>query len=114
MVSTLYKILPQGLWDGFLENGIFDGSPFDLADGFIHFSTHEQAKETARLHFAGQDNLMLVAVTAAGLGDRLVFEPSRNGALFPHLYARLPISSVLWAEPLLLGPDGVHIFPERF
>jgi uncharacterized protein (DUF952 family) len=113
-VSIVYKILPQVLWDEILKAGIFDGSPFDLADGFIHFSTHEQAKETARLYFAGQDHLVLMAVDVAGLGDQLVFEPSRNGALFPHLYGRLTVSSVLWAEPLLLGADGIHIFPERF
>ena len=62
-----------------------------VADGFIHFSTAEQAVETAARHFAGQDDLLLIAVDAAALGDALKYEVSRGGALFPHLYAPLPL-----------------------
>ena len=67
----------------------FDGAPIDLADGFIHFSTAGQVDETAARHFAGQAGLLLVAVDAAALGAALKYEPSRGGALFPHLYAPL-------------------------
>lgn len=86
--------------------------PVDLADGFIHFSTGDQVVETAARHFEGQDDLLLVAVDATALGDKLVYEPSRGGALFPHLYAPLPLEAVLWEKPLPLRPDGQHSFPE--
>ncbi|NOU04665.1 MAG: DUF952 domain-containing protein, partial [Hyphomicrobiaceae bacterium] len=76
------------------------------------FSTAEQSAETAAKHFAGQSNLVLVAFDADTLGPNLKWEPSRGGALFPHLYAALPTASALWVKPLPLGPDGHHIFPD--
>ena len=84
----------------------------DLEDGFIHFSTAAQAPETAARHFAGQADLLLIAVEADALGSALRYEVSRGGALFPHLHAPLPLSAVRWAKPLPLGADGRHVFPE--
>lgn len=112
MQRTVYKIAPAALWEEARAQGVFKGAPVDLADGFIHFSTREQAEETARRHFAGQENLLLVAVDAGLLGEHLVMEPSRGGALFPHLYAPLDLSAVKWVRPLPLGADGSHRFPE--
>jgi uncharacterized protein (DUF952 family) len=113
MTDIVYKIVPDTLWRQAKEKGVFEGAEIDLRDGYIHFSTAAQARETARLHFAGQTGLILVAVDAPPLGEALKFEPSRGGDLFPHLYAPLSISSVLWEMPLLLGVDGQHAFPEK-
>lgn len=112
MPKTIYKIVPSSLWQNAKETGIFKGAAIDLTDGYIHFSTAAQAKETAARHFIGQSDLLLVAVDGDALGDRLVYEASRGGDLFPHLYAALPLSAVLWEKPLPLGPDGAHQFPE--
>jgi uncharacterized protein (DUF952 family) len=112
MTETIYKIVPASLWHQAREKGVFDGSPVDIADGFIHFSTATQSVETAARHFSGQTDLLLVAIDGAALGEKLVFEPSRGGDLFPHLYAPLPLTAVLWNRPLPLGADGVHVFPE--
>lgn len=112
MASILYKIVPEAVWRKAQDAGVFEGAAVDLADGYIHFSTASQVRETAARHFAGQTGLLLVAVDAAALGDALVFEPSRGGDLFPHLYAHLPLSAVVWQQPLPLGPDGAHVFPE--
>ena len=106
----IYKIVPRGLWQSAEAAGVFLGAPVDLADGFIHFSTAEQARETAARHFAGQRDLLLAAVDADRLGAALRWEPSRGGALFPHLYAPLAIADVLWVKPLPLGADGAHDF----
>jgi len=111
MTRTIYKICPERLWRKAEKAGRFDGAPIDLADGYIHFSTGEQAKETAAKHFAGQADLVLVAVDAEPLGDALKWEVSRGGALFPHLYAPLDPAGVLWVKPLPLGADGSHVFP---
>ncbi|MEM9050181.1 MAG: DUF952 domain-containing protein [Pseudomonadota bacterium] len=108
----MYKIFRAGEWTAFAAAGLTDGAPVDLADGFIHFSTAAQAPETAARHFAGEAGLVLAAVDAATLGAALRWEPSRGGALFPHLYARLPIAAVLWHAPLPLGTDGQHVFPQ--
>lgn len=112
MTTLIYKIAPQALWRQAEADGVFAGAPVDLADGYIHFSTAAQVRETAARHFAGQDGLVLVAVDAGGLGEALKWEPSRGGALFPHLYAALDPAAALWVRPLPLGADGAHIFPE--
>jgi uncharacterized protein (DUF952 family) len=107
----IYKICPAALWCDAEAKGRFDGAPVDLADGYIHFSTAEQVTETAAKHFATESDLVLVAVEAARLGQALKWEPSRGGALFPHLYRRLAIADVVWDKSLPLGATG-HIFPE--
>lgn len=112
MSDTIYKIVPASLWQAARQQGRFEGAPVDLADGFIHFSTAAQAPETAAKHFSGQTDLLLVAIDGAALGAALVYEPSRGGQLFPHLYGALPLDAVLWEKPLPLGADGRHVFPE--
>lgn len=106
----IYKITPEAPWRAAEADGSFTGAPVDAADGYIHFSTAEQARETAARHFAGQSDLLLVAVEAAALGAALRWEPSRGGALFPHLYGPLPMSAVRAVHRLPLHPEG-HRFP---
>ena len=98
-------------WEAARVRGVYSGSSQDAADGFIHFSTAEQLPESARKHRAGQSGLVLLAVDPALLGDALRWEPSRQGALFPHLYGELPLSAVRWVREVLLGPDGLQILP---
>ena len=105
------KSAPRPLWREAERQGVFRGSEHDLRDGFIHFSTAEQAAETAARHFAGQDDLLLIAVDSARLGSALKWEPSRGGALFPHLYGALALAAVRKIEPLPLAADGRHAFP---
>ena len=92
--------------------GVYTGSPVDRADGFIHFSTARQMRETAARHFAGQADLVLVSFDDIAFGDKLIYEPSRGGGLFPHLYGPLETSLALAVVLLPLGPDGRHVFPE--
>ncbi len=107
----IYKILRRPEWDAFRAAGQTAGAPVDLADGFIHFSAAPQLAETAAKWFANESDLVLVAFDADALGDALKWEPSRGGALFPHLYRKLNLSEVLWDKSLPLGATG-HIFPE--
>jgi uncharacterized protein (DUF952 family) len=111
-MRIIYKICPAFLWQEAEKAGSFEGAPVDIQDGYIHFSTAEQVRETAKRHFAGQDDLLLVAVDVDSLGEALRYEPSRGGDLFPHLYAPLSLSAVRWVKSLPLGQDGQHIFPE--
>ncbi|TPI22513.1 DUF952 domain-containing protein [Mesorhizobium sp. B4-1-1] len=110
MSQIIYKIAPEALWREAERNGRFTGAPIDIADGFIHFSTTGQLRETAAKHFAGQTDLLLIAIDGAKLGDALKYEVSRGGALFPHLYAALALDAVLWVKPLPHGAGG-HEFP---
>lgn len=111
-MTLVYKICPRALWREAEAAGRFTGAPVDHADGFIHFSTAAQVAETAARHFAGVDDLLLVTVEAEALGEALRFEPSRDGALFPHLYGDLALSAVRAISDLHLGPDGRHVFPD--
>jgi uncharacterized protein (DUF952 family) len=110
-MATIYKICPAASWREAEAEGMFRGSGIDHDDGYIHFSTGSQVAETAARHFAGIDDLMLIAVDAARLGAALKWEPARSGDLFPHLYRPLDLVAVLWARPLPLGADGRHRFP---
>ncbi|MGR3374314.1 DUF952 domain-containing protein [Pseudooceanicola nanhaiensis] len=107
----IYKIFRAPEWALLQSDGETDGAPVDVADGYVHFSTAAQAAETAAKHFAGEDDLWLLALDADTLAPDLKWEPSRGGALFPHLYRRLRRSDVLWARPLPLE-NGAHVFPE--
>jgi len=112
LTATIYKICDVALWREAERAGVFAGAPVDHADGFIHFSTAAQVAETAARHFAGKEDLLLLAVDAAALGRALRHEPSRGGQLFPHLYGTLPLSAVRWVKRLPLAADGRHVFPE--
>lgn len=109
---VIYKLVDRRAWQQAEAAGQFTGAPVDARDGYIHCSTSAQVAETARRHFAGDEHLLLVAVDADALGDTLRWEPSRGGALFPHIYGPLSMGAVLWTRPLSTNPDGTHVFPE--
>lgn len=106
----IFKIFRTDEWQTLRKEGETTGAPIDVQDGYIHFSTATQAAETAAKHFAGQDGLFLVAVETDTLGEALEWEVSRGDALFPHLYRKMTLADVAWAQPLPLE-DGVHQFP---
>ena len=103
----VYKILPRTDWIAAQTGGQFLGSPVDLADGYIHLSTAAQAGETARKYFSGLSDLVVLEIEGEDLGADLRWEPSRGGALFPHLYAPLAVAKVLAVHDAPLGRDGV-------
>ena len=107
----ILKIFRRPEWNALREAGTTLGAPIDLADGYIHFSTGAQVAETAARYFATESDLVLVACDPAKLGPALKWEPSRGGALFPHLYRPLTLADVQWDKSLPLGATG-HIFPE--
>lgn len=107
---TLFKVVPREMWENAEAVGEFTGSPVDVQDGFIHLSSASQVRETVAKHFAGQDELLIVSVREAAI-EQLRWEPSRGGALFPHVYGPLTLECVERVDPLPLGGDGVHQFP---
>ncbi|MFS0710563.1 DUF952 domain-containing protein [Brevundimonas phoenicis] len=107
-----FKILSRADWRAALAEGRYDGSPVDLADGYIHLSAADQLETTAAKHYAGQTDLMLVEVDLSALGDALIWEPSRGGALFPHIYGSLPVAATRAARALSVTADGRMIVEE--
>ena len=114
-MSIIYKICDAAIWEEARETGVFAGAGIDLADGFIHFSTASQVAETAQRHFRHQTNLVLVAIETDGLD--IIWEPSRGGDLFPHLYTDMPVSSAISVTALTCDADGVPMpdggYPDR-
>ncbi|MEQ1726659.1 MAG: DUF952 domain-containing protein [Sphingopyxis sp.] len=95
MTDTAFKILTPEQWAQFQADGVFRGAPIDVTDGYIHMSTAAQCAETLSRHFAGQSGLIIAEIALSGFGEALKWEVSRGGALFPHLYAPLPICAVV-------------------
>ena len=112
VAALVYKICMAADWREAEQAGAFHGAGVDLTDGYIHLSAPGQVVETAERHFAGQRDLMLVAVDSAALRAALKWEAARDGALFPHLYGPLSLDAVVWTKPLPLDRDGRHVFPE--
>ena len=112
MQKLIYKIATQDQWSIAENAGEFLGAPIDLEDGYIHFSSAETVRETAAKHFASQGDLLLIAIDEAALGTDLIYEVSRGGAKFPHLYGVLNLGHVVWAQPLPLGDNQLHVFPK--
>ena len=108
----IYKICPASAWHEAERQGVYRGSPDDIRDGFIHFSSAAQVAETANKHFSGQTGLLLVAVDAGTLGDALRWERSRNDQLFPHLYGELDPGAVTAVHEMGVRSDGTHDIPE--
>ncbi|MEM7302542.1 MAG: DUF952 domain-containing protein [Pseudomonadota bacterium] len=109
--ELIYKIIDADAWSKAEAAGVFHGASIDLTDGYIHFSTAAQVADTAQRHFANIGNLLLVSVDTKALGDKLVYEEARGGALFPHLYEPLKMSHVERVNPMPLGDDGMHKIP---
>lgn len=110
-MKTIYKICARQEWETACASKSFAGAAIDLQDGFIHFSSASQVKETARLHFNCRKGLLLIAVDAEILGSDLKWQASRGGDLFPHLFALLDVQQAKSVTELPLGADGLHIFP---
>jgi beta-hydroxylase len=104
--GVAYKILTGAQWAQWRADGVFAGAPVDLADGYIHLSAADQVTETVNRHFAGQSDLVLVHVDLAALGDLVRWEPSRGGALFPHVYGTMPLSVAITAQAVARDADN--------
>ena len=112
MSAVAYKLVDRAEWAAALAAGAYAGSAVDLADGYIHMSTAAQLAETARRHYAGRASLMLLAVKTDALGEALLWEPSRGGDLFPHLYGALPVTAVGAVRALVVTDDGLMRFDD--
>ncbi len=108
----IYKVCGQSHWQKAQEDGVFTGVAIDLSDGFIHFSAADQLAETLEKHFTGQTDLVLLTIDAEAIAKDLKWEPSRGGALFPHLYADLPLNAITNEHQLQSDDAGKFILPE--
>jgi uncharacterized protein (DUF952 family) len=112
MSDLVFKICSHTSWRAAEAAGRLAGAPVDVADGYIHLSSAAQVGETAGRHFAGESDLVLIAIDTGLLGSALKWEAARGGDLFPHLYDDLPIAAVRWVRPLPIDTSGRHVFPD--
>lgn len=104
--TVAFKIIDAAEWAAAERSGAYAGSAVDLADGYIHLSTGDQLAGTVERHYAGRTGLLLLTVDLAALGDTVVWEPSRGGDMFPHIYGPLPVNAVLEQRVLLSSTAG--------
>ena len=107
----IYKIVHFEEWPRAEACGEYAGSARDRANGFLHFSTEAQLPGTLARYYAKEKDLVLVAVEADALGDALKFEPSTGGELYPHLYAKLSVTTVKWVRALKRGQHDEFVLP---
>jgi uncharacterized protein (DUF952 family) len=112
MSDLAYKLVDRAEWEAARAAGAYAGSAVDLADGYIHMSSAAQLAETARRHYAGRTDLLLIAVDLPGLGEALKWEASRGGDLFPHLFAPLPVAAAREERGLAVDAEGVMHFDD--
>jgi len=110
--DVAFKIIDTADWAAAIPTSAYVGAPIDLADGYIHLSTREQVGETVRRHFAGRSGLSLLTVDLTMLGDTVVWEPSRGGDLFPHIYGVLPTKAVIAERAFFVDEEGAMIFAD--
>jgi uncharacterized protein (DUF952 family) len=111
--TEAFKLVDASEWAAARAQGVYPGSAVDRADGYIHMSTAAQLAETARRHYAGRGHLLLLTVPLGGLGPALVWEPSRGGDLFPHLYAPLAVTTVTAVRACSVTPEGTLRFEDE-
>ena len=113
-MNLVYKVCSKDEWDQAIINQFYSGSDVDNKDGFIHLSTKKQLHETVTKHFRGNKNLIIISFSIKKIQDKLKWEVSRNGELFPHYYGNLEIKCAENTYNLYLNADGIHEFPENF
>jgi uncharacterized protein (DUF952 family) len=113
MTGLIYKVLRRAEWSKAQAEGTFAGSPADARDGFIHLSAAHQVRGVCDRHFAGEDDLVLVALEPASLGPALKWETSHKGEAYPHLYGMLPLALVRSVAEIRRAGDGRLIFPHE-
>jgi len=109
----VYKVMSAAELQQMQRDGVFHGSPADIADRYIHLSCGSQLTATLDKHFSGVNGLVLAAVDLWRLGDAVRWEPSRGGQLFPHIYGALIIDAVVSVVPLERTPEGAVKLPLR-
>jgi uncharacterized protein (DUF952 family) len=114
VTEFIFKVCHSTEWALAEREGVYAGSALDRKDGFIHFSTAEQVPGTLERYYANAGDLVLAAVDPKPLGPALKYEPSRDGALFPHLYGTLKLTLVKWVKPIRRGADGAFLLPREF
>ena len=107
-----YKVMSSTELEQMRRDGLFRGSPADVADGYIHLSCASQLAATLDKHFNGVNGLVLAAVDLSRLGDAVRWEPSRGGELFPHIHGVLTMDAVVSVVPLERTPDGAVKLPD--
>jgi len=112
MSEVAYKLVDRAEWELARLDGAYAGSAVDLKDGYIHMSSTAQLAETARRHYAGRGDLLLIEVELKVLGEALKWEAARGGDLFPHLFAPLPVSAARQERALSVDEDGVMRFED--
>jgi uncharacterized protein (DUF952 family) len=101
----VYRLATATEWDAAMLGGVVPSRDIDKRDGYMHLSLRDQVLETARLHFAGTPDLLVLEIPFAPVASLVKFELApKRGSRFPHFYGALTAKHV--ARAIRLDPDG--------
>ena len=105
-----YKIMSAAELQQMQRDGVFHGSPADIADGYIHLSCGSQVADTLDKHFSGVDGLMVRARwTCRAWKYGALGALARGAALSAH--GLLPAGAVVSVATLERPLDGAVKLP---
>jgi uncharacterized protein (DUF952 family) len=100
MPKTIYHIVLPDHWQSFAEQAFYTPPTFEQ-EGFIHLSKKHQIEGVLSRYYVGVERVILLHLDEEKLGESLVYEPSTNGEMYPHLYGLLPKSAILEVQDLI-------------
>jgi len=110
----IYHITSQSEWKKAQLTGTYLPEAFDR-DGFIHCSTRDQVADVGNRYYAGQVDLILLAINPDKLTAEVIYENLIDGQeLFPHIYGALPVNAVESTLNFLQDASGKFYFPETW
>lgn len=68
-------------------------------EGFIHLSTAAQLEATAKRHYPGRSDMLVLEIDPRNLAWEIRYEEV-HGDLFPHLYGPLELGAVISVHSL--------------
>ena len=97
MNSFVYRILNPEEWVNFKKKKLFSGNHLDKRSGYIHLSSKDQLRKTIEIYFK-EKKIVILKIETKKLKKKIVWEISRGGEKFPHLYDKLNIESVVGVD----------------
>ena len=111
-MAIIYHLITERDWATAQEAGLFRPGSFS-DEGFVHCSQdEEQMLRVAQRLYAGRDDLLALEVDTERQNYRVVWEPSRSGEIYPHIYGPLDTAAVVQARRLIMDGEGNFLVDE--
>jgi uncharacterized protein (DUF952 family) len=109
----IYHVISQIGWNKISESEFY--APDSLtSDGFIHFSYKDQIPGVIERYYKNQTDLLVIKVEVNKLKSNLLLEKVPGTGLFPHLYGKLNLDSVIGVFQILKDENNKVFWSESY